>query len=101
MKTSKTVVAVLFLFAAAMVSVADLALAWIAAGAKREGLRLRRGVNLLQSSTPRQSSCTMPTIWSGASGTGPGASETSGWGQDKGVFWGEAKEGTTKWVNVY
>ena len=48
MKTSKTVVAVLFLFAAAMVSVADLALAWIAAGAKREGLRLRRGVNLLQ-----------------------------------------------------
>lgn len=28
--------------------VADLALAWIAAGAKREGLRLRRGVRLSQ-----------------------------------------------------
>ena len=32
--------------------IADLALAWIAAGAKREGLRLKRGVHLLQRLDP-------------------------------------------------
>ena len=32
--------------------VADLSLAWIAAGAKREGLRLKRGVSLSQRLNP-------------------------------------------------